>query len=226
MMRAFSNVKLNRRNTLVYTGGNIPWYLSVGATPIAAYQAKGATSYAASKVNLANPGTYDISDGAAFPTWASATGWTFVAASLQYLVTGLTPSAKTWSALIQYSGVGAADTALFGADGDALFSIYPHYSDNKIYYQNGSFIDGVGGLNDGNLGFAGNQGYKNGLADGLAIPAGAGVTWYPMLIGCTTVNGTGAPTAYINAIIKAFIVYSITLNAAQMLTLATAMEAL
>ncbi len=65
-----------------------PWYLSggiAGANCIGAYQAKGAASYAASKVNLNNPGTNDLSDGAAFPTWAADTGWTFVAASSQYL---------------------------------------------------------------------------------------------------------------------------------------------
>src|SRR4030042_426783 len=76
------------RRILIGKGVAIPWYLS-GSIPrancIAAYQPKGADSYAASKVNIANPGTYNLSDGAAFPTWAAATGWTFAAASLQYL---------------------------------------------------------------------------------------------------------------------------------------------
>lgn len=48
----------------------------------AAYQAIGVASYAASKINLVNPGTYDLMDGqgnvtnATNPTWDSA-GWTF-----------------------------------------------------------------------------------------------------------------------------------------------------
>jgi hypothetical protein len=43
---------------------------------IAAYQPKGAASYAASKVNLANPGTYDLTNGND-PSWSASTGWTF-----------------------------------------------------------------------------------------------------------------------------------------------------
>ncbi len=44
----------------------IPWWLAGGIPAencIAAYQPKGAASYAASKVNLANPGTYDAYEG-------------------------------------------------------------------------------------------------------------------------------------------------------------------
>lgn len=49
---------------------------------VAAYQPKGAADYAASKVNLANPGTYDLSDGVA-PNWDTGTGWGFT--GTQYL---------------------------------------------------------------------------------------------------------------------------------------------
>lgn len=69
-----------------------PWYLSGGVDPsgcVAAYQAKGASSYAESKVNLANPGTYDLIDGLAYPTWDSVNGWAADGTS-QYLDTGLT----------------------------------------------------------------------------------------------------------------------------------------
>lgn len=55
---------------------------------ISAYQAKGAASYVASKSNLANPGTYDLTDGATYPAWAAGTGWTFTAANNQRLVIG------------------------------------------------------------------------------------------------------------------------------------------
>ncbi len=68
--------------------GKLPWYRA-GNIPIenciAAYKPKGATSYALSKVNQVRPGTYDLVDGAAFPTWAIGTGWTFAAALSQYL---------------------------------------------------------------------------------------------------------------------------------------------
>lgn len=46
---------------------------------IAAYEAEGAASYAASKINLANPGTYDITNegGGGAPTWDATKGWIF-----------------------------------------------------------------------------------------------------------------------------------------------------
>ena len=63
-----------------------PWYLAGGApVPRAAWQPKGAASYASSKVNIVNPGTYDLVDGAAFPTWDAVNGWTFASAFLRYL---------------------------------------------------------------------------------------------------------------------------------------------
>ena len=55
------------------------WWLAGGIDPddcIAAYQPKGAASYAASKVNLANPGTYDLTNGND-PSWSADNGWTF-----------------------------------------------------------------------------------------------------------------------------------------------------
>lgn len=54
------------------------------ANCLAAFQPKSVASYAASKINLVNPGTYDLVNGVAFPSWAIATGWTFNGAN-QYL---------------------------------------------------------------------------------------------------------------------------------------------
>lgn len=68
------------------------WWLAGGVNAsdcLAAYQSIGADSYVASKVNLANPGTYDIADGASYPTWNAATGWTFDGIST-YLDTNIT----------------------------------------------------------------------------------------------------------------------------------------
>jgi hypothetical protein len=73
---------------MMMMGGKAPWYLSGGiAKPncVAAYQSKGAANYAASKINLVTPGTYDLTDGVAFPTWDATNGWYFTALSLQYL---------------------------------------------------------------------------------------------------------------------------------------------
>lgn len=72
----------------------VPWYLAGGvaaANCITAYKPKGAADYAASKINLAKPGTMDATDGAAYPTW-DANGWTFASASSQYLIGGTQPA--------------------------------------------------------------------------------------------------------------------------------------
>lgn len=67
------------------------WWCPCGVNPsnvAAAYASKGAASYAASKVNLVDSGTYTLLDGTAYPSWSAETGWSFVRASSQYLYTG------------------------------------------------------------------------------------------------------------------------------------------
>ena len=70
---------------------------------VAAYQPIGAASLAASYSNLQNPGTYDAAPGTA-PTFLAATGWTFNAATPQYLNTGVVPSSLNWTVIVRYSG--------------------------------------------------------------------------------------------------------------------------
>jgi len=56
-----------------------PWWLAGGIPRqncVAAWQAVGASDYAASKVNLANPGIYGLADAATAPTWSTDVGWT------------------------------------------------------------------------------------------------------------------------------------------------------
>lgn len=69
-----------------------PWWdpLNDGASIVAAYQAISAADYAASKVNLANPGTYDITDTTP-PSWTIGAGWTFDG-STEFLNTNLAMS--------------------------------------------------------------------------------------------------------------------------------------
>lgn len=56
------------------------------------YERADAASYANSKVNLADPGTYDAVEGVA-PLWAADFGWDFVVRDpAQYLETGYTPA--------------------------------------------------------------------------------------------------------------------------------------
>jgi hypothetical protein len=63
----------------IYTpAGGGAWYNVPGKTCLAAYAAKGAASYTASKLNLAIPGNYDLSDEYSTPpSWNATDGWLF-----------------------------------------------------------------------------------------------------------------------------------------------------
>lgn len=100
------------------------WWSVSGKTCIAAYQPKGAPSYAESLTNLANPGTYDAAEGDA-PTWDTGVGWTF---DQKWLRTGLTPG-STYSLIVNYTLTEASGYALaagsFVSSPVNCFYIYP-----------------------------------------------------------------------------------------------------
>jgi hypothetical protein len=148
------------------------WWLSGGisaANCIAAYQAKGAASYAASLVNLANPSTYDLTTAAA-PTWNTATGWTDDDAS-KYLLSGLTWHTVNTVIIKFANGVASypVDRTLIGAaDG---FNVIRGSSTDR-YYQNGNnWLTVSGCLTDGVMAIANDEAYVNGVTDG-AISTG------------------------------------------------------
>ena len=74
---------------------------------VAAYQPKGAASYAASKVNLTGNTDYDaVQDGAGNePTWDTGTGWTFASASAQRLAAGWSAAMKPVTIIVRTNGV-------------------------------------------------------------------------------------------------------------------------
>ena len=80
-----------------------------GLSVVAAWKAKGAASYAASKTNLANPETYDLVDEAA-PAWAADTGWTFNGSTQKLYANVYVDS--DWSVLFQFSGVSGSTAGM------------------------------------------------------------------------------------------------------------------
>jgi hypothetical protein len=93
------------------------WWLSGGiaaANCIAAYQAKGAADYAASLVNLANPGTYNCTAPAGNPAFDTSVGLTF--GSNKYLATGITPGAG-WSFIVDFTRSPIGTLAILGSYG-------------------------------------------------------------------------------------------------------------
>lgn len=206
------------------TGGDA-WWLSGGvaaANCVAAYQPKGAASLAASYTNLANPGTYNAAPGGA-PAFDATTGWKSDGSSV-YLTTGITPSSG-WSMIARFSGVvgtgGNLIASYSGVEG-TRFVIVPYNGDNKVYYQNGSYLGVSPGTTSGVLAVAGQQGYRNGSADGGTIGAWSGTATQAIQIFRAPI---GSPL-YINCYLQAVAIYSTILTGSQVAAISTAMAAL
>lgn len=205
----------------------VPWWLAGGVAPancVGAYQAIGAASQAASYVNLANPGTNNLTAGADPPTWSAATGWNwFAAAGNRWLDTGLVPGVG-WSMLIQYtdwanSGFGNEIMGCLDGGGKLFFLAIDAIS---ISYNLGNRqIDRAPGLAVGNVGIVGDFGYRNGTADGAALGSTWGAITTPIHIGQIS-SRAGCVTANVRAVA----IYNATLTPAQALAVATRMAAL
>jgi hypothetical protein len=204
------------------------WYLA-GAIPAAnckvAYQPVGAADLAASKVNLANPGTNNAAAGTN-PTFNAATGWTFAAASGQYLTTGYVPPTQvTRSAIVRISGatIDAALRFIFSSrNSGVIFGIRNTDSASKANYINGtSTFSHSTNVASGVLAFAGLDPYLNAtdignITAGTYDQGGVGVD-----IGRLTTGGQ-----HFDGNMQAFALYDITLTPTQITALTTAMNAL
>jgi hypothetical protein len=192
-------------------GGAVPRWLTGGipaSNCMAAYEPKGAASLAASYLNLNSPGTNDAAPGVA-PAFDPAIGWTFDGAT-QFLTTGLTP-ASTWTILVQYSGVTNAGR-LFGVEcaGFVRWFIMPN-SASKVFYYNNSNIGIAPALTAGNVGMAGTQPYRNGVAEGAPLTGGAFDR--PLYIGASNSFIAGGAYSFLAGSIAALYIYNADLAA-------------
>ena len=196
---------------------------------VAAYQPKGAASYAASKVNLANPGTYNAVDGTAYPTWDTSTGWKGNGAS-QYLSTGLPYNFK--SAIVRFSGIGS-NQMLFGAgrpDRQALGYgigrryIGGHYTGcstagvNSLWMSKETITSGIIGMVA-----SPRESYVNGYYSNTWDDVGTCTGNIHIL---ARENGSGVIDYYCSAYIAALAIYDSYLTSQNILDLTTAMAAL
>lgn len=146
------------------------WYLA-GAIPVAsiygAWQAKGAASLAASYVNLANPGTNDLTVGAA-PGWSADVGWQYTGA--QYLRTGLTPAGTgRYSGFIKVSALAqnSLDGGMLGyySSSSRAFCIYKSATTNKAAFRcgaGGTLVQSAAAVVSGVFGLYGQLAYQDG----------------------------------------------------------------
>jgi len=213
--------------------GVLPWWNpdgetlgGIGGDCVGAYQAKSAATYLASLVNLANPGTNDLVEGNGAVPWAGGTGWGFVTAAAQWFNTGLVPANdQSWSMLVQFSNSvnPAADVVYCGLrnGGGREFLLTERWV--QVRYANGGQVNIPPSLGaTGNLGVAGAQGYRNGIADGGAIGIWTGASIRSIYIG----RSNAAAPSYCTADIESIAIYNVILTAPQVAARATAMAAL
>jgi hypothetical protein len=205
------------------------WWLSGNINPancIAAYQAKGVVSYAASKVNLANPGTYDAADGAAYPTWNASDGWIFNGSA--FLDTAVAPAAANWSMITRFSNGSAGIYTICGMHietNNNRFYLRPQHNSVQHIYGYGSSANLVtSALTSGVMAMAGVKSYLNGSPEADGTGSWNAGTNYSIYIGGQH-NVGGLAYGYIGYV-QAVAIYNAALTSTQVGLLTTAMNAL
>jgi len=194
------------------------WWDVEGKTCVAAYQAKGAASYAASLSNLANPGTYDLTEVAA-PDWATGTGWTFDSADR--LNTGYAFSANN-TVIVRFTPASNGHTRKICTTTSEYVrvALTRDYTNVIKYIANGN-ANGSSALSDGTsyvVALANGKGYLDGSSDAtIGSPSSNNGT---MNIGAYNASDTTAGS------IAAFAMYSSELSGDEISALSTAMAAL
>lgn len=201
------------------------WWEAGGATGcVVAYQPKGAASYAASKSNLANPGTLDAAEVGGALDWDAA-GWSGFASLSRCIDAGTVPQ-YNWSFIVRYASVTTNNTVVCGAYESGLKGAYIAYFTAGL----SPFLRGGGetiapAMATGVYGVAGGQAYRNGTADGSSWLASSlgGDTSRTMYVGA---QHHTAATQYIDGSIQAFAMFNNVLDATKMAAVSAAMAAL
>ena len=207
----------------------VPWYLSGGiaaANCVAAYAAKGAADYAASKVNLTGNATYNLVEFVGSPAWDATTGWGFVAAADSRLRTGYIPTINVSSMIVRFQNQSDAvlTQGLCGCFNSNIATttliLTGRWGANQSVYGNGAIAGYSPKTLSGVMAMAGRDHYNNGafVATGAA---GSGTITSEVLIG-----GMNGGLYDCTAQILAFAIYSTTITGAQVVALTTAMNAL
>lgn len=202
-----------------------PWWLSGGVVPascVAAYQAKGAASYEASKINIAHPGTYDAYDGVA-PPWDATNGWKPTA---HYIITDIVPLINQWSMIVRFSNAVTANNCVpvgtFTSFSTAFFFNLANSTKTNFYY-NGASLSKSPRSSSGVLAIAGQTAYRNGIAETGSIPVGSGTITSKIYLCALSVPNS---SNYMRGYIQAVAIYNTVLSPAQVLAITTAMAAL
>jgi len=197
---------------------------------VAAYQPKGAASYAAAKVNLANPGTYNATAVNGDVGWNTSDGFISSYSNNYKLNTGVTVNSANWTYIIRYSNYVAniknenicgywnsrKITAFrLNAIGGVKKGNFANYSYDSYH----ATIDTDGSLTSAVVGAAGETAYLNGSSVGTITQSTSqdGVFYI-----CGRNYSDNSPSVYTIA----FAIYNSVLTSTQISDLSTAMAAL
>ncbi len=198
------------------------WWDVPGKTALAAYQPKGAASQAAAKINLENPGTYDLSVLDTEPTWNATDGFIFT--GIGGYNTGVSATLiKTMVATVTNMTRAGIHVILGVSDGSAPWNqctIYIIDNTTRYDYGGSNNVTVADTSTSATYCIAMKNGYKNGI-DVCDIPAGGIVTTNPLYVG----RGSGTPYPYVGYI-ESIALYSDELSAAEIAALTTRMQAL
>jgi hypothetical protein len=205
-----------------------PWYLAgkiLRADCLGAWQGIGAASYAASKVNLANPGTYDLTSRSTneFPLWSSYDGWIMFGGWDQHLDTGITNIADAYTIVVRFSECAGDQMSAFGLTSAGQMFFFPNRYGSTLSYH-GSSVYANPRMTSGVFAIAGTNSYRNGTLDSALGHLAGTVTGTNMKIGEYQGVRPGSDDCRIK--VQAFAMYSRALTAPENLAVAAAMAAL
>lgn len=202
-------------------GGEEPqytnWWQGIGdVVPLSdtytIYDPLAAEDLASSYVNLANPGTRNASLGTA-PAHAQGTGWTFTAASSQYLKTS-TLGKDNQTVIIWVEGASGVYAIGFFTNSGGLREqwIRPVNSSTTAFRRQAGTVSLAGATTGGVLGISKTNAYKNGIDVGN-LNAWVGADGLELYIGCH--NSNGSPANYFGGKVLRVGIYDFELSAAQ-----------
>jgi len=167
------------------------WYMAGGApAPISFWDAVNAASLAASKVNLINPGTYDLTGaGATPPTWSTA-GWEGTGTG--YLQTGIVP-ALSYTFAFRVTGVDNTFEGIAGCIGSSKNFYTRNTGENNVNIGIGAGGDYLAAYNTNmRIIFTNGLCSINGVQTALTVGAGNPTTEIYLL----AYNSSGASAAF------------------------------
>ena len=206
------------------------WWLAGGiaaANCVAAYQAKGAASLAASYVNLTGNATYNAV-AVETPEWDATNGWKRLSGT-GILNSGVAPASSAWTIIIRFSNVSEGTPGYQYVMGEAqsgkrmIIGNYEGASRRSYYNTDLLKIEG-GAITSGVSCIAGQTGYYNGSSDGTIPGEWTGAATSTIYI--MACNGLGEQYANDNIYVQAAAIYNATLTSEQVSALTTAMNTL